>query len=437
MKQKKVLAIIIILAIIFYYTSQVEMNETYTLDTKNHYTLTGSIAKIIEEGTVKQENHYSRFYLLLKEIEQGTLLSPEDLLTKYNITIRNTRINSDELTARVYWRYQDFNEEGLYTGGFNALGETKKLIIEVLEVNSGYVTKGDVVTKFKQNCPINYDFVEYDNEFISCSAQIDKLSYYIDETKSIRVIRGAFFDRSFIVDQKLYGYQHSELNSLQFTYRSARVLPVTTIRLLDDDKMIITWGSNAFYITRDFHYNRNQFNIDFPEWIDDPEQVFGSPTAAYFHQLGEYSLDQSNANNLKYTIREAREINGINILNSFSKASSEVIYRPIDEGYQLVDSPLVLGTFNFADATSLSIVEHWIYDVYPYLIWGNANTDRSSIKERFIWDAASWPLSGGSHLRYLRGENLYEDEASFISNHLKVDGLEAELALEVIIRFYN
>ena len=80
---------------------------------------------------------------------------------------------------------------------------------------------------------------------------------------------------------------------------------------------------------------------------------------------------------------------------------------------QVISGFVSMGTFNFSSGL-LHLPNHYIFDVYPYLIWGNLFTDNSNVRERFIWDKDS--LSQSAALYAFRGENLYSHTDSNIGN---------------------
>lgn len=230
------------------------------------------------------------------------------------------------------------------------------------------------------------------------------------------------FKRFFNADQRIYGYDSSYTPKLKtITYRS-RLLPFidllqeASITLIDDDKVIITyqkfslnhfwffWISHAMttisaYLTRQQHYDRNIYQPSFPETLTEAKKLY--PTlrkkfGKYFHQLGSYDGDHSNESNVKYEMPAAGYTK-----DRWPLSTIEVIY---DSSGILVRNPLVMGTFNFLDD---NLDGHHMYDVYPYLLWGNSPEDSSKLKERFIWDYGS---SIGQHenWRSMRGPTLYE-----------------------------
>jgi hypothetical protein len=47
----------------------------------------------------------------------------------------------------------------------------------------------------------------------------------------------------------------------------------------------------------------------------------------------------------------------------------------------LVTDPINMGTFNFFDSSRFPVA-HLIFDVFPYILWGNCKEDPTTISER-------------------------------------------------------
>lgn len=253
---------------------------------------------------------------------------------------------------------------------------------------------------------------------------------------SLKTAIGDWFTRNFSDDQTKYGYPADYQPAMTFTYRSPTAgTPTATITLIDDDKLFMRFsGGNTFAINRDFHYQRNRFNVRFPVFTTNLSAYGSGWGGSFFHQFGAFTGDVSQYDNTKIWTGETAQFAGVHIQDTFQRATSEAIYQPVKGGYLRVEAPLNMGSFNFAEGISFEIRRHWIYDVYPYLLWGNAQNDPSSLRERLIWDAASTPISGEADLRSFRGEDLYAHESASISRHLAKEDWTDDQIIETLMK---
>ncbi len=412
----------------------------YAIDTTNQYTAQTSMVHRVNEGVYHPSDYYKIYHFLNAIVEtEGSI---EAYLDLFDIPYYYEPLSDSHLyQVKTNWVYNDFDSNGLYTAGFNHEYEEKKLVLSYVPFQEEYINAGEARMHFELRCPDNWSYVLYYEEAVECEAQESKVySYARYDSEQLKVVEGSFFIRYFNSDQTQYGFSENYQPFFSFDYRSpipwylggSVVLPNMTLTLIDNDKLIVFWGDNQFFINRNFHYNRNVFNIEFDNNI---ETMDYSTSPAFFHQLAEYTGDQTNLDNLKVTVLETVEHQGINILDSFPDASSEVVYQWDGEVYTIVESPLNMGSFNFADARlSLShnvtnlVLLHYVYDVYPYMVWGNARNDTSTVRERLIWDQASLSI-GRSHLRTYRGRDLYTHPDTSISDTL----LKRDLLVDEII----
>ncbi len=237
------------------------------------------------------------------------------------------------------------------------------------------------------------------------------------------------FYRYYNESQNLYGFESGYDSKYTFTYQSMTypLLNSTNFTLIDNDKLVLetiyivsgVQVSEKIYLTRDQHYSRNTFQSSNIIYLPSTESGFRSfysnyfTPAAFFHQLGLYDGDTSNLDNIKYTLtynmisEDQKTPQLLSVFYKWPIASFEVIYD--NNGNKDIDS-LVMGTFNYFDPSNLLYIgEHWLCDVYPYLIWGNNEQDNSTILERFIWDHGS--TSGESDWRMKRGSTLYNQQS--------------------------
>ena len=122
-------------------------------------------------------------------------------------------------------------------------------------------------------------------------------------------------------------------------------------------------GSSATNMLRALHYNRNIINTTYTkEELDKMGQAPLGPDEDKFHQN-----NQRGGRNKKYVIGDW-----------FS--SEVVLYK---DG-TINDTPEDMGTLNvyYGDNWFGKYVIHGIYDVVPYMIWGNSADDSTTIIER-------------------------------------------------------
>lgn len=111
--------------------------------------------------------------------------------------------------------------------------------------------------------------------------------------------------------------------------------------------------------TKEEHYNRNQYNMEFPptleKWIED-EMISGVPSNCHY-------FSAPNKDHQKFVARDG---------------GSEVIYTVKGDR---VDDPRDIGTFNFAHP-DCDPMGHFFMDVVPWLFWGNSPEDTTTDEER-------------------------------------------------------
>lgn len=231
---------------------------------------------------------------------------------------------------------------------------------------------------------------------------------YTDEFERLKLVLKLSYNGSYIewTSNLFYRYyNNSSLYGLPITYESIKTFQYSldkdkyyTIRMIENRKLIIwetTDEKEKFEISIQTHYNRNDNNpvvpkIRFSNSIMKSKYGMYWDSNAYFHKIGEYDGDTSNVNNVKHTW---------NIQNGFKY---EVVYTGASEGDRIVTSPTVMGTYNFSEP--IYGICHRIMDIIPYLIWGNAINDTTSLKERFYFDYDNY--SGGKNYTK-RGNSLF------------------------------
>lgn len=231
-----------------------------------------------------------------------------------------------------------------------------------------------------------------------------------------------FYCRYFNLPLDYYGdVGNFEDAKIEIDYKSIFLFDMASITLIDNDKLIFETVNHKLYIHRNQHYGRNSHQQIFPNTENSFLSIYGDDESlatpgAYFHQLGLFNGDTSNLNNIKYTVNP-----DASVLDEWPNSTSEAIY---DENGNIDLNALVLGTFNYYGSSS-SLNLHYVYDVYPYLFWGNNASDSSTIRERFIWE------NGGSLLmnswRSLRGASLYEKPFNLYLTTSEIELLEERL----------
>jgi len=132
------------------------------------------------------------------------------------------------------------------------------------------------------------------------------------------------------------------------------------------------------------HCNRNLLNYDLPQTVKEAEDLDWEKlidAEAYFHQLGEGNID-----NIKFVSPDGNR---------------EVIFNGSGE---VVSGSLVKGTYNVYGPGEK--IGHVVFDVVPYIAWGNDTNDPSNIADRIMWsiDAAKF----GPKEESLRGETFMD-----------------------------
>ncbi|MBQ7935199.1 MAG: RHS repeat-associated core domain-containing protein, partial [Clostridia bacterium] len=112
-------------------------------------------------------------------------------------------------------------------------------------------------------------------------------------------------------------------------------------------------------ITKEEHYNRNSYNITFPEYYD-PEffEGWNDEVGASCHQF-------TSPNKTNYKLVSPDGV-------------YEVIY---DKNGRRVDDPRDVGTYNYSPST-VEENEHFKKDVLPWIFWGNSPDDSTTMFER-------------------------------------------------------
>ncbi|PZM85607.1 hypothetical protein DLH72_01870 [Candidatus Gracilibacteria bacterium] len=118
-------------------------------------------------------------------------------------------------------------------------------------------------------------------------------------------------------------------------------------------------------IAKELHYDRNRYNVDLPKNKDEAEK-FGwikmSNEKSIYHQIG---VPEGKWNE-KWVSEDGKK---------------EVIYSYKDGS--IITDPTNYGTYNFYGPGSIKDdYYHALYDVAPYIEWGNHHNDKSNIEQR-------------------------------------------------------
>lgn len=410
----------------------------------------------IQETSLEKEQTYSNIYRML--LNEEMITENHNLICSLFNTATIIDSSSYDLMADYYYRtiyegyYEDYDEDYTYAGTYSIEAEYYLYLIGSIEVdykmedNGSYthilnqtINEGEYLYKtYAYNNSKRYDFYSSDGEYFYkfvygwniFSEEDDyhekyKVHYLYNSYQNI--FTGV--NRYTLNEEEGFSiYQHSDI--IQFDYQTYFYLsegissPNVTITLIYDywgkEKMIIEFDdwNYPFKLTREEHYNRNEYNKDciangvwvnasdeYPEEsdIDNSEWEEYDDWASYFHQI----LEENNDNS-KY-IKEIQYYD-LNV-GAFVYGQSELVY---DENGDIEFEDLVTFTFNFGlditDPGSESCPDaHYIMDVYPYLVWGNTYADSQNYTayERFIWDKDS--VSGNPYVFWSdpQGQNVF------------------------------
>ncbi|MBN2605454.1 MAG: hypothetical protein JXR62_06515 [Bacilli bacterium] len=223
-----------------------------------------------------------------------------------------------------------------------------------------------------------------------------------------------------IFDEEYYPHKQKYVFEYQSNYTRPYLRTTVIFDYWNLEKMLIASEVSSFKITKEAHYHRNDYNCEIidSDWENKCKAIGDIyPTKYYvneqdfwlysknnyFHQLGE-----SNKFNVKYLkIIDYYD----DYANELKKGSFELIY---DELGDLVVDDQIIYTFNFG----VSEMDHYLKDIFPYLVWGNTMKDRSENTSyaRMIWDKDRFTNSKtGSELTGIDLIHYFESK-SFIQN---------------------
>ncbi len=143
------------------------------------------------------------------------------------------------------------------------------------------------------------------------------------------------------------------------------------VNLVDSNGIAPLAGYEDNYATvreiREWHYNRASFNkIPANEGKAKEENwMLMDADQSVWHRMG-----PGNENNKKYVSPHPNKAGG----------SSEVVYH---QDRSLATDPANIGTYNYVDHR-VSVIGHLVFDVVPYIFWGNTPSDPTSFWERLM-----------------------------------------------------
>ena len=174
-----------------------------------------------------------------------------------------------------------------------------------------------------------------------------------------------------------------------------------------------SFGSfDSLYISRDFHWQRNDYNIKsidgkdfqslrFEDLVSRSSWALQNPVGSYFHQIG-----SGNNTNGKF-VNPTKFYEWTT--DSLCVGSNEAVFQGREADSVLDFKSLVTYSYNFGaggiefdlDVPDFTLdvnmaLPHYFKDVYPYLLWGNDFYDflEHTAFERFVWDKDSANVEG-------------------------------------------
>ncbi len=426
-------------------------STTYYIDTSSKLSSLKSIKKIfdtwkgrgMENIDVYEQADALRFYRYYESV--ATSLNPsqatiQNSLAAVGITYAYQSVSSKYTAIRME-KYYDYSEPINYMGidysymgesAFNNDYEAFYILIYATYIQdpNGPILDASIINPNSLNTNEEI-YIAMDDNNISQEVIGGKL---IEESTTQAVVLPgkivtevhsyAPIKRFWILDQSIYGYPSGYIPfaaSITYTSYSPLITAEATITLIDTDKLIIIYYGNqeGVYMTLEQHYERNVYQPTFPDTLGEAKTAYNdlekqSSTATYFHRLATYDGDTSNYSNVKYTMDSSM---GTYARNMWPNSSYEVIYNGNTDTNRIKNDSLIMGTFNYSDAAIIGGRPHYMYDVYPYLIWGNTSNDPSTIKERFIWEKGSADILFNTWYQ-LRGESLHAKFSFTVSTQL-------------------
>ncbi|MGS0973103.1 MAG: hypothetical protein ACVCEJ_07710 [Candidatus Izemoplasmataceae bacterium] len=295
--------------------------------------------------------------------------------------------------------YEDFDEEKMVAGAYG--------LYHVYSRNTYYL-ESDLCTDFNLYSKIS------EQEKQAMIDGLDEVDYVEEDGCYTYVFEQLDYDLSFeLLEEKLY--QHNTI--FVFDYQSHSTKPYARFRVAFDhfyeEKLLISSETSNFKISKEASDYRNQYNVELVEsygetravpvdiiyphrnLVEDKELWFYTKSN-YFHQMLE-----GNQYNVKYR-KDMIYYDEYDRENMFG--GLELIYDSV--GYVVYD-PLTIFTFNYG----ISDLNHYLKDVYPFLLWGTSVENRESYRmvERFIWDKDRFTIFKYGHVLEKEALRQYYD----------------------------
>lgn len=343
------------------------------------------------------------FFVQLFDYEQELL--GIDLFTNRSLRIQEVRF------------YEDFDEEELLAGIYG--------LYSVYDQDTYYV-ESETCQDFYLGSRLT---VEEKEEFIR---NIEKEDYLEEEGCYLHHFKKLDHNLSFeIEEEKLYPHA----KSFVFEYQSHVSKPYARLRLVFDyfyeEKLMVSTEDLDFKISKEANDDRNQYNVEpvevygdvrympvdliYPHrLIIDEKELWFYTSSNYFHQMLE-----DNLGNVKYR-KDLRYYDAY--YGEVMLGGLELIYDRA--GYVEYD-PLTTFTFNYG----IGDLEHYVKDVFPFLLWGTGVENRNSYSalERFIWDKDRFTLlKQGKRLEKRSLREYYENSLAdvIIGSEIPIEILE-------------
>jgi len=193
-----------------------------------------------------------------------------------------------------------------------------------------------------------------------------------------------------LIEEEFYPHKASYV----FDYQSHVSKPYARFRLVFDafyqEKLMISSETMRVKISKEANDYRNQYNVDpvfvyggmqyIPVDIIYPHRLIVEEKEGWFYTKSNYfhQMLEGNLGNVKYR----------KDLRYYDLYEQEVMLGGLELIYDQVGyveyEPLTTFTFNYG----IGDMEHYLKDVYPFLLWGTSAENREdySMVERFIWD---------------------------------------------------
>ena len=329
---------------------------------------------------------------------------------------------SYKFTENIYF-YEDFDLDKMYFFTYKVVNTYGYLEDYVVSINC------DLDTPTHKKTPLG---IIRNGELLIDEEYYKDTSHLVNENKDGIV---CFEQKLIDLDLKEIEYIYEEnihyhQDVTTFNYQSDTTKPYAKINVITDyfgNTKIALSDNKIFYkITDEAHYLRNYNNLYFQnDKLESLYQVYSlypsNIRSEFFRSDNNYfhELLRRNNNNKKY-------LKNIEYYDIYYKDNKRGSLELILNGNEIVYEYFVEGTFNYGRTSS----EHYVKDVYPYLVLGNTREDGHTALERFVWDKDRFTRT--KYGRNLEGKSLF----SYYNNLKEVFTYEL-LIPDVIFEKYN